>query len=138
MKIFHKSAEVLKVSSSLHWYETFSFPCGLFQVPRWNNGSTNYLDEIFIRILKVVPGFKSAAGGGELIFSYFNAYNFKCSCLIYRIRLFQIELIVDQKQKLSPGVEVLNMKIHRDTNGGLGLSIAGGLESTPYKVIYCS
>ncbi|CAG9540465.1 unnamed protein product [Cercopithifilaria johnstoni] len=44
-----------------------------------------------------------------------------------------IERIVDQRQKLSPGVEILNIKIHRDTNGGLGLSIAGGLESTPYK-----
>lgn len=27
----------------------------------------------------------------------------------------------------------MNIKIHRDANGGLGLSIAGGLESTPYK-----
>ncbi|VBB25787.1 unnamed protein product [Acanthocheilonema viteae] len=44
-----------------------------------------------------------------------------------------IERIIDQKQKLSPGVEILNIKIHRDANGGLGLSIAGGLESTPYK-----
>uniref|UniRef100_A0AAF5PL35 PDZ domain-containing protein n=1 Tax=Wuchereria bancrofti TaxID=6293 RepID=A0AAF5PL35_WUCBA len=44
-----------------------------------------------------------------------------------------IERIVDQRQKLSPGVEILNIKIRRDTNGGLGLSIAGGLESTPYK-----
>ncbi|EJD76579.1 leucine-rich repeat-containing protein 1 [Loa loa] len=44
-----------------------------------------------------------------------------------------IERIVDRRQKLSPGVEILNIKIHRDTNGGLGLSIAGGLESTPYK-----
>uniref|UniRef100_A0A0R3RRW7 Protein lap1 n=1 Tax=Elaeophora elaphi TaxID=1147741 RepID=A0A0R3RRW7_9BILA len=44
-----------------------------------------------------------------------------------------IERIVDQRPKLSPGVEILNVKIHRDANGGLGLSIAGGLESTPYK-----
>ncbi|OZC05277.1 hypothetical protein X798_07713 [Onchocerca flexuosa] len=44
-----------------------------------------------------------------------------------------IDRIVDQRQKLSPGVEILNIKIHRDINGGLGLSIAGGLESTPYK-----
>uniref|UniRef100_A0A915Q670 PDZ domain-containing protein n=1 Tax=Setaria digitata TaxID=48799 RepID=A0A915Q670_9BILA len=43
------------------------------------------------------------------------------------------ERIIDQKQKLSPGVEILNIKIRRDANGGLGLSIAGGLESTPYK-----
>lgn len=32
-----------------------------------------------------------------------------------------------------PGVETLRIEIHRDINGGLGLSIAGGLESTPYK-----
>uniref|UniRef100_A0A8R1XYG7 PDZ domain-containing protein n=1 Tax=Onchocerca volvulus TaxID=6282 RepID=A0A8R1XYG7_ONCVO len=44
-----------------------------------------------------------------------------------------IDRIVDQRQKLSPGIEILNVKIHRDINGGLGLSIAGGLESTPYK-----
>ncbi|KAM3728313.1 Protein lap1 [Dirofilaria immitis] len=44
-----------------------------------------------------------------------------------------VDRIVDQRQKLSPGVEILNIKINRDANGGLGLSIAGGLESTPYK-----
>ncbi|VDN02315.1 unnamed protein product [Thelazia callipaeda] len=44
-----------------------------------------------------------------------------------------VEHIMNQRQNLSPGVEILNMKIHRDSNGGLGLSIAGGLESTPYK-----
>uniref|UniRef100_F1KS12 Protein lap1 n=1 Tax=Ascaris suum TaxID=6253 RepID=F1KS12_ASCSU len=31
------------------------------------------------------------------------------------------------------GAETLKIEIRRDANGGLGLSIAGGLESTPYK-----
>lgn len=48
--------------------------------------------------------------------------------------LFQVERIIDQRQNMSPGVEILNIQIRRDVNGGLGLSIAGGLESTPYKV----
>lgn len=67
---------------------------------------------------------------------HLDAYYYKCCCRdsFDFMHHFQIERIVDQRQKLSPGVEVLNIKIHRDTNGGLGLSIAGGLESTPYKV----
>ncbi|VDM42227.1 unnamed protein product, partial [Toxocara canis] len=39
-----------------------------------------------------------------------------------------------QMSAASPcGVETLKIEIRRDANGGLGLSIAGGLESTPYK-----
>uniref|UniRef100_A0A0N5AAW2 PDZ domain-containing protein n=1 Tax=Syphacia muris TaxID=451379 RepID=A0A0N5AAW2_9BILA len=37
------------------------------------------------------------------------------------------------KPSCLPGVETLKVEIHRDANGGLGLSIAGGLESTCYK-----
>ncbi|TKR80847.1 hypothetical protein L596_014842 [Steinernema carpocapsae] len=33
----------------------------------------------------------------------------------------------------STTIETLNIVVRRDTNGGMGLSIAGGLESTPFK-----
>lgn len=57
--------------------------------------------------------------------------------------LFKVERIMERVAErrstmTSPsGAETLKIEIRRDANGGLGLSIAGGLESTPYKV-FCS
>lgn len=52
----------------------------------------------------------------------------------------QVNNAIDRRSDVhnipSVGVETLRVKICRDLNGGLGLSIAGGLGSTPYKVTY--
>uniref|UniRef100_A0A915C5W6 PDZ domain-containing protein n=1 Tax=Parascaris univalens TaxID=6257 RepID=A0A915C5W6_PARUN len=49
----------------------------------------------------------------------------------------RVERIMERERRstmTSPcGAETLKIEIRRDANGGLGLSIAGGLESTPYK-----